>query len=111
MTGGYAIEIIARPETAAGFALAGLAAIEAPSPRAGAERLVEAAARSDCGIVLVEEPIWEAVPEAARRALERRPLPMIVPFPGPAWEKGAAAPEAYLVEILRRAIGYRVRLP
>jgi hypothetical protein len=33
----------------------------------------------------------------------------VVPFPGPAWEKLAPAEER-VIELLRRAIGYRVRL-
>jgi hypothetical protein len=35
---------------------------------------------------------------------------MIVPFPPPSWAAPEEEAEAYLVEILRRAIGYRVRL-
>jgi hypothetical protein len=33
-----------------------------------------------------------------------------VPFPGPAWEARGEAAEAYIVELLRQVIGYRVRL-
>jgi hypothetical protein len=35
---------------------------------------------------------------------------MLVPFPGPAWSERAEAAEAYIVELLRQVIGYRVRL-
>ena len=36
-------------------------------------------------------------------------LPVVAPFPAPSWDvKGEA--EAYILEILRQAIGYRVRL-
>jgi hypothetical protein len=35
---------------------------------------------------------------------------MVVPFPAPTWTERAAGPEAYILEILRQAIGYRVRL-
>jgi len=35
---------------------------------------------------------------------------MVVPFPEPSWEAAGAAPEAYIVELLRQVIGYRVRL-
>jgi hypothetical protein len=33
-----------------------------------------------------------------------------VPFPGPAWGPPREGAEAYIAELLRRAIGYRVRL-
>jgi hypothetical protein len=42
--------------------------------------------------------------------MDRSPLPMVIPFPAAAWAPGREAAEAYLVEILRQAIGYRVRL-
>jgi hypothetical protein len=35
---------------------------------------------------------------------------MVIPFPAAAWVPGREAAEAYLIEILRQAIGYRVRL-
>jgi hypothetical protein len=40
----------------------------------------------------------------------RRSLPVLIPFPGPAWVERPAAAEAYIVELLRQVIGYRVRL-
>jgi hypothetical protein len=33
----------------------------------------------------------------------------VVPFPGPHWDERSSA-EQYVVEILRRAIGYHVRM-
>jgi vacuolar-type H+-ATPase subunit F/Vma7 len=63
----------------------------------------------EVGVVLVEEDLFEALPEELHRSLERQPLPIVVPFPGPTWVK-RPPPEAYVVELLRRAIGYRVRL-
>jgi len=36
-------------------------------------------------------------------------LPLVIPVPGPDWTTESSAHE-YIVEILRRAIGYRVRL-
>ena len=45
-----------------------------------------------------------------RRALARRPLPMVVPFPIPRRALAAPAPDAFIAELLRQAIGYRVRI-
>ncbi len=44
----------------------------------------------------------------ASLAISGSALPVIAPFPSPTWdEKGLA--EEYVLEILRQAIGYRVR--
>ena len=47
---------------------------------------------------------------ALRRSLAREGLPILMPFPGPALDGTGPAPEAELLEILRRSIGYRLRL-
>jgi vacuolar-type H+-ATPase subunit F/Vma7 len=106
----YRVQVIGRPHTASGFALAGFQAIEAATQAEGAARTLEATADPTIGVVLVEETIHSALPEPARQALDRSPLPMVIPFPAAAWVPGREAAEAYLVEILRQAIGYRVRL-
>jgi vacuolar-type H+-ATPase subunit F/Vma7 len=61
------------------------------------------------GVVLVQQDFHDALPDDLRHHLQRHPLPMVVPFPGPA---RVAVPEAegYIVELLRQVIGYRVRL-
>jgi hypothetical protein len=35
---------------------------------------------------------------------------MVIPFPMPTWAAVSETPETYIAELLRRAIGYRVRL-
>ena len=74
------------------------------------DRLAAAAADASVGIILVEQRLLDAVPPAVRRAVDRRPLPIIVPIPAPNWTHGPSDAEGYIVELLRRAIGYRVRL-
>ena len=63
----------------------------------------------EVGVVLVEQVLHDGMPEERRRALEDRALPVVVAFPGPRREEGPPA-ESELLELLRRAIGYRVRL-
>ncbi len=58
----------------------------------------------------MEDSIHQSLSEEARRDLARRPLPMVVPFPGPSWVSTGVESDQYIVELLRRAIGYRVRL-
>lgn len=106
----YALRVLCRPEIAAGFALAGLRPEEAPTPEAGLAGVREALSHPDVGVVLVEEALYDTLPEDLRRQVGRRPLPMLVPFPGPAWAERPADAEAYIVELLRQVIGYRVKL-
>lgn len=103
------VRVVARPSVASGFALAGLPGLTAANGAEAAARVGELRARADVGVVLVEEELYDDLPEETRRRSVRDPVPMIIPFPGPAWIE-RPAPEAYLVELLRQAIGYRVRL-
>lgn len=106
----YALRVLCRPEVAAGFALAGLRPVEAATPEAGAAATRDLLGEPDVGVALVEDAFYDALPEELRRQLGRRPLPLIVPFPGPTWTPRPAGAEAYIVELLRQVIGYRVRL-
>jgi vacuolar-type H+-ATPase subunit F/Vma7 len=106
----YRVRVIGRPEVAAGLALAGVRPLEVATPEQGAASLKELLATPDVGVVLIENGLYDGLPDDLRRRLGRRPLPMIVPFPGPAWQELGEGPEAYIVELLRQVIGYRVRL-
>jgi len=105
-----ALRVVCRPAVAAGFALAGLRALEAETPDAAEAHLRTQLDDPQAGVVLVEQSLHDALPEALHRELGRRALPVVVPFPGPAREGAAPGAEALIVEILRQAIGYRVRL-
>lgn len=63
----------------------------------------------EVGVVLVEESLYDGLSEETRRSFEHRALPLVVPFPGPPHGEVLGA-EARLLELLHRAIGYRVRL-
>ena len=106
----HTVRVLCRPELAAGFGLAGLRPIEAMNHADGLARLHELLGDPEAGVVLVEESFYQALPEEVRRDLGRRPLPMVVPFPGPEWGERRTAAEEYIVELLRQVIGYRVRL-
>jgi vacuolar-type H+-ATPase subunit F/Vma7 len=104
------VRVLCRPAIAAGFRLAGLEPDEAPDSGAGARRLLALLDDASAAVLLVEEDFYAALPEPDRRSLARRPLPLVVPFPTPSWAPPAEGPEAFIAELLRQAIGYRVRL-
>lgn len=101
--------IICRPVLIPGFALAGITAQAMGADEEPESLIAGFRTRGDVGVVLLEEAIYDALPEETRARLDRSATPVVVPFPGPAWIEAASA-EARVVDLLRRAIGYRVRL-
>jgi vacuolar-type H+-ATPase subunit F/Vma7 len=105
------VHVICRPEAALGIGLAGIAPIVADDGPAAAAALAGLSGEPGRGgVVLIEQPLHDALPGALRRQLRRDGVPILMPFPAPAPLAEGIAPEHELLEILRRAIGYRVRL-
>lgn len=104
------VRVLCGPDVATGFGLAGIGAVPAATDAAAESALRDLMRDPDTGVLLVEERLHDVLPAELRRRLARRPLPMIVPFPGPAWAERPEGPEAYVIELLRQVIGYRVRL-
>jgi vacuolar-type H+-ATPase subunit F/Vma7 len=105
----YFAHVVCRPEIATGFALAGVPTAAATS-QDDARRIIAAlSSRPDAGVLLVQEELLQGT-LAENGIADSRPLPMVVPFPGPAQVRVAGRGEAFIAEILRQAIGYRVRL-
>ena len=104
------IRILSRPDVAPGFELAGMKTVEATRPEETADRLTELSEDPRVGVVLIQDALYESLPEQIRPRIAKRPLPMVVPFPGPAWVLRPEGAEAYVVELLRQVVGYRVRL-
>jgi vacuolar-type H+-ATPase subunit F/Vma7 len=104
------VRVVAHPASAAGFALAGIPVTEVADARAGAGALEGLLDRPDVAVLLVEQSLLDAMSEPDRREVMDRPTPIVVPFPSPSWGERTSPAEAYVLELLRRAIGYRVRL-
>lgn len=105
-----AVRIVCRPETAAGFRLASLAPRLVEPDAAGAHALKDELRAAGTGVVLMDEQLFDRLSGDERRLLGRRPLPIVVPFPAPEWRTQRQAAEAYILDLLRQVIGYRVRL-
>lgn len=103
------VVVLCRPDVADGFRLAGLEPVRARDAEEATDRLEELRSERDPGVLLVDAVLWDELPERIRAAVEAVPLPMVVPFPPPAWAERPAG-EEYIVELLRRSIGYRVKL-
>lgn len=110
MTGTHTVQAIGPAEMATGFALAGVPVEEAASIADGVARVAAALVRGDAGVLLVDEAIVAALPDDVRRRIVRNPTPVIVPVPPPRWEEHPEDVASYILELLQRAIGYRMRL-
>jgi len=104
------VRVACSPAVTAGFALAGIRTAEVVEPAGGGTTVLELADMPGVGIILVEDRVHDALSLEIRRGLAKRAVPMVIPFPGPVWAEQAEGPDGYIVDLLRQAIGYRVRL-
>lgn len=104
------VHVICGREAALGIALAGFTPRIARDGDDAAAALGELAPEPGRGgVVLIEQALYDALPASTRRQLRREGLPVVMPFPGPGLPLGVA-PEQELLDILRGAIGYHLRL-
>lgn len=104
------VRVVGSGVACAGFSLAGLKTHEVATPRDAAAVIGELVKRDEIGVLLVEQPMLDALDPVTQRVLSRRTTPIIVPFPAPTPRDRARAPESLILQLLQRAIGYRVRL-
>lgn len=106
------VSIVCTPAVASGFRLTGVAvwpATDGAAAAAALRDLLAAPATARPVLVLVEEGLLGALPPDLQRRLAGDPALLAVPFPGPAVDAAATA-ASFLLDLLRQAIGYRVRL-
>jgi vacuolar-type H+-ATPase subunit F/Vma7 len=103
------VRIVSRPALAAGLELAGLEVIRVADPGDAAAAVRRCAAEDEVGIVLVDRELYRALPRDLTMRLDRQALPVLIPVSPPRWDQRSEA-EAYILDILRQAIGYRVRV-
>jgi V/A-type H+/Na+-transporting ATPase subunit F len=102
--------VVTDAETANGFRLAGVEALETDA--AGAQEALEGAILSDdYGLVVVDESLIADPVKAAERVMRGRDLPVLLPMPGlsAAFDHEADA-TAYMQRLVRGAIGFDIKL-
>lgn len=101
------IVVVTPPDARHGFALTGVRQLTLASGQLqGALR--DLLADTVVGLVIVDERLASAAEQAQLRDLERHWPGMVVILPAPAAE--ARLEEDYVLRLIRRAIGYQVRL-
>lgn len=89
-----------------GFALSGVLH-EALQPERLEARLRHWLGRQDVGVVVIDERLLPGLAEERLRALERNAKALLVVLPAPT---GDTVGEDYLRRLLRRVLGYQVRI-
>lgn len=105
----HRVGVVCDAFVALGFRLAGLDPSVAPEPESARRLLADMMEGEEWGVILVQEDLAPDLASDSRRP-SRSGLPLVIPFPGPALERPPGEAEAYVTELLRRAVGYRVRL-
>ncbi len=92
--------VLTTPELAAGYRLAGVAAVEVASAAEAADAARGAARRSEDGVIAVHAPYFNALGRPLRRRLDALLAPLVVPLPAGTTRRpkpktpGAAAADA-----------------
>jgi len=102
--------VVTGPETADGFLLAGVKVDTVRTADETEARLKAVLEEKDCGLLLVDELLLDEVGEPLLRRLERAALPIVVPLPMEMkWWREKRGMD-YLLRLIRRSIGYHMRL-
>ena len=100
------IVVITPPDARYGFSLAGVSQVVA-APDEAAAALQRAMHDPECGVVIVDERLVGAMGDERFRELEGRWAGVLVVLPAP---ERLGAEEDYAERLIRKVIGYHVRL-
>jgi V/A-type H+-transporting ATPase subunit F len=101
------VVLVTPADAAHGFALAGVRQLACDAARAPS--VVRDVTRDPlAGLVIVDERLVSRQVQALMRELDRRWPGLVIVLPAP--EHGAQREEDYVLQLIRRAIGYQVRL-
>lgn len=97
-------------ETSLGFRLSGVEVRKADSESELRERIEALMNEKDIRIVIVDEETFRRLPEKLERRLEHSTAPLFLPIPTVKVWRGEVRPEEYATRLIRRAIGYQVKI-
>jgi vacuolar-type H+-ATPase subunit F/Vma7 len=104
------VVVIAPPDLVDGFRLAGTRVWPAADVAVANELVLKSLGDPDAGIVALADSYFEQLDSRTHRLLEHRYRPVVVSLP----TRMALTPEeqrrTYLVELIRRAVGFKVVL-
>lgn len=102
--------VITDPDTALGFRLTGVEVTEVAGVEEATERLLALLKARESGVVIYNEEYHRALPEKSRAALEESITPVFFAVPVARAGRLGEPREEYLARLLRRAIGYQLKI-
>lgn len=97
-------------ETALGFRLAGLEVRKADTVEELVRQVELLLNEKDVRIVILDEDRVRRIPERLERRLEDSVAPIFLPIPTLRRWEGEIPPEEYAARLIRRAIGYQIKI-
>jgi V/A-type H+-transporting ATPase subunit F len=101
------IVVVTPPDARHGFALAGVRQMTA-TPADVSATLQQLVSDARTGVIVVDERLVVGPTRERIREMERHWPGVVIVLPSP--EKAARVEEDYVLQLIRRAIGYQVRL-
>lgn len=101
------ISFITPTDASFGFSLSGVPQYAVKASEAE-ETLKKSMAETDAGLIIIDERLLQGMPEERLRELEQGWHGILLVLPSP--EKPPPEVEDYAARLIRRAIGYHVRL-
>lgn len=105
----YWFKVATRPGDGLGFRLAGVEVEEIKDAEA-ADRFRAILADPALGVLAVQEELLDQVPETLMEKIGREGVPVLLPFAFPRRWKEAGRGAEYVATLIRRAIGYHVKI-
>lgn len=102
--------VVTDPDTALGFRLAGVEVSEVSAKKEAAERLLAFLRTKEAGIVIYNEEYRMGLPEKSQIELEESVSPVFFGIRVSQAERVGEPREQYLARLLRRAIGYQLKI-
>ena len=102
--------VITYPDTVPGFSLAG---VEVKGVKEGdniTPLLEGIITNGEYGLLAIEERLLSDVPEEVLKKIRKTGVPVIVPIDTPRSWYSEAEMESYVARLIRRAIGYQVKI-
>ena len=103
----HKVRVIAPARNAPGFALAGIETEAYAAATEAESSILRALQDPDCGVLIVDEAILPALSLRTARRLDESDLPLVIACP---MGVAPAAEREYLERLIRRVIGFQVRL-
>lgn len=106
----YKLIVLTDPDSAYGFRLSGVDVVEAGSLEAAKKALVSLVNDDDSGIIAVNENFMAAVDEHTKEKINKLYRPIVISIPAPKTVDAQEQRLTYLSKLIRRAIGFEIKL-